>query len=102
MCVCVCVCVCVCYVFDGVSLVVSRYVNFLKVRARHYDGHESVQWSRSGEQGEMWIQATVSLSAIEGPFQLIVEATRGYNQLSDIAIDDILIMQSHCNLEPGK
>ena len=61
-----------------------------------------MQWSRNGDQGKEWKQGLASLNSIEGPFQLVFEATVGYNQLSDIAIDDVDLIDGACNSEPGE
>ena len=49
-------------------------------------------WSRSGNQGNSWQTATVSLSAYMSPYtRLRFVGTRGGSQRSDMAIDDLTV-----------
>ena len=67
-------------------------VGTLSVRTRHPIRKElspSV-WRISGDQGERWRPAAVSISRLDH-FELVFEATNGRGELGDIAIDDVFI-----------
>ncbi|XP_021350862.1 MAM and LDL-receptor class A domain-containing protein 1-like isoform X1 [Mizuhopecten yessoensis] len=54
-----------------------------------------VLWTKSGDQGDMWVKATVNLPA-DPSFQLYIEATRGNNWDGDIALDDVELIDGTC------
>uniref|UniRef100_A0A665TE42 Zonadhesin-like n=1 Tax=Echeneis naucrates TaxID=173247 RepID=A0A665TE42_ECHNA len=55
-------------------------------------------WSKTNNQGPEWHPGNVDIGVL-GPFQIIVEAIRGFNALSDVAIDDVSIHFGSCSGE---
>ncbi|XP_076075807.1 MAM and LDL-receptor class A domain-containing protein 1-like [Mytilus galloprovincialis] len=53
-------------------------------------------WSQSGNQGNNWKFANFDILNLD-PFNIIFEGIRGDNYTSDIALDDILLLQSSCS-----
>ena len=45
-------------------------------------------WSIRGNQGDMWKQAVVDVGRMTKPFQIVVQSTRSFSVVGDIAIDD--------------
>ncbi|XP_021366872.1 MAM and LDL-receptor class A domain-containing protein 1-like [Mizuhopecten yessoensis] len=58
-----------------------------------------VLWTKSGDQGDMWVRATVNLPA-DPSFQLYIEATRGSSWDGDIALDDVELIYGTCRSVP--
>ncbi|XP_041365734.1 MAM and LDL-receptor class A domain-containing protein 1-like [Gigantopelta aegis] len=52
-------------------------------------------WYASGNHGNRWYQAIVPIGRMARPFRLLLQATRTFNVLGDIAIDDIYFQ--HCS-----
>ncbi|KAL4609217.1 MAM domain-containing protein 2-like [Arapaima gigas] len=73
----------------------------------HLAGEESFTtlWSRLGEQGMSWMKASVSYQSDQehqaSTHWIVFEAIRGPSIRSDIAIDDIVFQQGHCNEADG-
>ncbi|XP_042189083.1 MAM domain-containing glycosylphosphatidylinositol anchor protein 1 [Callorhinchus milii] len=65
------------------------------VRALQSNTVEVQVWTLSGNQGNQWKQANVTINPV-GPFQIIFEAVRGRGYLGDIGLDDVSISQSAC------
>ncbi len=56
-----------------------------------------VAWSRSGDQGNVWRQAMVALPASPSrPHRVLFRGTKAAGPLGDIALDDVLILDSGC------
>ncbi|CAC5411623.1 unnamed protein product [Mytilus coruscus] len=53
-------------------------------------------WSRSGDQGRNWKFVDFDILSLE-PYMVIFEGIRGDNYTSDIALDDIVLLQSSCS-----
>lgn len=53
-------------------------------------------WSLSGDQGNEWKMAQVTLVSGSSEYQLVFEAVRGSNFRADIGIDDISLKESPC------
>eukprot|EP00066_Takifugu_rubripes_P025444 XP_011614710.1 PREDICTED: zonadhesin-like isoform X2 [Takifugu rubripes] len=59
------------------------------------DNRATKVWSAKNNRGPMWHQAQIDIGAT-APFKIIVEAIRGSNAESDVAIDDISIHAGSC------
>ncbi|XP_066477683.1 IgGFc-binding protein-like [Tiliqua scincoides] len=53
-------------------------------------------WSASGNQGNRWWKAEVSV-AHQGSVQVILEGVRGEDYRSDVAVDDISVVDGYCS-----
>ncbi|KAG7200897.1 hypothetical protein KM043_003260 [Ampulex compressa] len=51
-------------------------------------------FSKTGNQGNRWIHGIFDLPKAVKSFQIIIEGVRGSNYISDIAIDDVAILQN--------
>ncbi|PIK45149.1 hypothetical protein BSL78_17989 [Apostichopus japonicus] len=58
-------------------------------------GADTLVWTKSGEQGDFWIQGFVNIP-LSGLYQIIFEATRGSSYQGDIAVDDIRFYLGRC------
>ncbi|MCK5940668.1 MAG: hypothetical protein KAI24_01765, partial [Planctomycetes bacterium] len=63
----------------------------LQLQAVSSSGSVTNLWSRSGDQGNSWFQATVDLASLSGDQQLRFFATTGTSWQSDFAVDNIVI-----------
>ncbi|MFN3243421.1 MAG: S8 family serine peptidase [Planctomycetota bacterium] len=63
----------------------------LQLQAVSSTGGVTNVWSRTGDQGNSWFQATVDLSSLGGAQQLRFVATTGTSWQSDFAVDNIVI-----------
>lgn len=45
-------------------------------------------WQLSGDQGNQWKQAIVDIGRMSQPFSILVQASRSYSVVGDIAVDD--------------
>ncbi|KAJ8303518.1 hypothetical protein KUTeg_019914 [Tegillarca granosa] len=58
-------------------------------------------WTKSGNQGSRWIWANVSIDEY-ADLKIYIEAVRGADFDSDIAIDEILITNGKCSSQPSE
>ncbi|XP_033751986.1 MAM and LDL-receptor class A domain-containing protein 1-like [Pecten maximus] len=58
-------------------------------------GQNTTIWTQRGNQGDQWNKATVDIGRVGRPFQLMYTATRTFNNLGNIAIDDLQLI--NCN-----
>lgn len=59
-------------------------------------------WNRSGDGGNEWKKASILISLMEEPFQIVIEGVRGSSYNGDIAIDDLDLEPSNkCLLFPS-
>ncbi|XP_052711506.1 MAM and LDL-receptor class A domain-containing protein 1-like isoform X2 [Crassostrea angulata] len=56
-------------------------------------------WSRSGDQGDVWLSAEVNVSTTAQNYKLTFEAIRGSSWNGDVAIDDIILTSAACNIQ---
>ncbi|XP_076625702.1 uncharacterized protein LOC143344033 isoform X1 [Colletes latitarsis] len=57
------------------------------------DNTPRLMFTKEGNQGNQWIHGTFNLPKAEKGFQIIIEGVRGNSYVSDIAIDDVAILQ---------
>ncbi|XP_060534300.1 uncharacterized protein LOC132706781 [Cylas formicarius] len=55
---------------------------------------QSAIFSKSGNQGDMWYRSFHNLGTIDDDFQVVMEGVRGPGYVSDIAIDDVRIIEN--------
>ncbi|KAJ8980395.1 hypothetical protein NQ317_009389 [Molorchus minor] len=68
---------------------------YLKLISEDWDLKSSkVIFSRSGNQGDMWYRSYHSLGTIGDEYQIIIEGIRGPGYVSDIAIDDVKVIEN--------
>ncbi|CAH1274193.1 MAMDC2 [Branchiostoma lanceolatum] len=53
-------------------------------------------WSQTGDQGDVWQQATINVVAVSN-FNVVFEGVRGTSYRGDIAIDDVSFRSTPCN-----
>ncbi|XP_014235694.2 uncharacterized protein LOC106658313 [Trichogramma pretiosum] len=59
-----------------------------------------VKWTKEGNQGNHWLRGMFPLPPVNTSFQIIIEGVRGTSYISDIAIDDVAILQGEdCNVK---
>ena len=62
----------------------------LNIYTRQYkDGYLDMLWSKSGNQGEVWIRHVFRLN-VTGPFQIVIEGTAVKGPAADLALDDTI------------
>ncbi|CAL7938754.1 unnamed protein product [Xylocopa violacea] len=61
-----------------------------------------LMFSKEGDQGNQWLHGLFSLPKAERGFQIIIEGVRGSSYVSDIAIDDVAILQGDKCREANK
>eukprot|EP00794_Sanderia_malayensis_P012673 gene12673-13974_t len=74
------------------------YMGSLKVIVRQTDGKETVVWKKSGNQGNIWFKADVSIESTK-PYKIILEAVRGAHYTSDVSIDSLVFSAGLCKKE---
>ncbi|KAJ8687225.1 hypothetical protein QAD02_023019 [Eretmocerus hayati] len=55
--------------------------------------NSTLLWSKQGDQGNQWLRGLINLPTVNNSFQIIIEGVRGSQYVSDIAIDDLAILQ---------
>ncbi|XP_046603681.1 MAM and LDL-receptor class A domain-containing protein 2-like [Neodiprion virginianus] len=58
-----------------------------------------LMFTKSGNQGNAWWPGFFYLPKVEDNFQIIIEGVRGQGYLSDIAIDDVAILQGNACMD---
>ncbi|BFZ04222.1 hypothetical protein BsWGS_07261 [Bradybaena similaris] len=59
-------------------------------------GYGPSLWTKSGNQGQAWIKATVDIKPNSNRIDILFEASIGTNSDSDTAIDDIVLRNGKC------
>ncbi|CAH3118157.1 unnamed protein product [Pocillopora meandrina] len=80
----------------------GRSIGTLNVRIRRLvQGKPTyfLQWSRSGDHGNRWRVAQVTVSSVSD-YQIVFEGVAGSSYQGDIAIDDVVLLDNACPL-PG-
>ncbi|XP_043477392.1 MAM and LDL-receptor class A domain-containing protein 2-like isoform X2 [Leptopilina heterotoma] len=54
-----------------------------------------LMFNKEGNQGNQWINEVFRLPETDNNFQIIIEGIRGSNYVSDIAVDDVAILQEN-------
>ncbi|XP_078039021.1 uncharacterized protein LOC144471131 [Augochlora pura] len=62
----------------------------------------NLMFSKKGNQGNQWLHGVFNLPKSETGFQIIIEGVRGSSYVSDIAIDDVAILQGEKCLNASK
>ncbi|XP_014610148.1 PREDICTED: uncharacterized protein LOC106790023 isoform X1 [Polistes canadensis] len=57
------------------------------------DTNPQLMFHKEGNQGNQWLHGIFTLPRVDKNFQLIIEGVRGMSYVSDIAVDDIAILQ---------
>ncbi|XP_066300034.1 MAM and LDL-receptor class A domain-containing protein 1-like [Branchiostoma lanceolatum] len=74
-------------------------IGTLNVYAKKNGNLGPAVWTLSGDQGDIWVMAQVTVTA-DNPFQVAFEGIRGVSYRGDIALDDISILPGGCGT-PG-
>ncbi|XP_035658185.1 MAM and LDL-receptor class A domain-containing protein 1-like [Branchiostoma floridae] len=56
-------------------------------------------WTRQGDQGNLWTEASIDISAGQG--QVVLEGVRGTSFRGDIAVDDVTLTDGACSQVVG-
>lgn len=70
----------------------------LNVKMRFRNDTEVTLWTKAGNQGDKWHDAEILIETTN-PYKLIIEAVRGKDWSSDIAIDDLSAKTGFCSSE---
>ncbi|KAK1787196.1 hypothetical protein P4O66_017048 [Electrophorus voltai] len=65
----------------------------LRFISKNTEGNETVEWIRTGSQGNKWQFAYLSFAATDSPVQFIFEAVSGGTDVS-VALDDVQVISS--------
>ncbi|XP_012148151.2 uncharacterized protein LOC100878685 isoform X1 [Megachile rotundata] len=84
------------HMFGGTIGVLNVYFKAEK------DPWPRLMFSKEGDQGNQWFHGIFNLPKAEKGFQIIIEGVRGKNYVSDIAIDDVAILQGDKCREASK
>ncbi|XP_011882600.1 PREDICTED: MAM and LDL-receptor class A domain-containing protein 1-like isoform X2 [Vollenhovia emeryi] len=68
-------------------------IGSLNIYFKQEDAAPRLIFTKSGEQGNQWFHGIANLPKANASFQITIEGVRGPNYLSDIAIDDVAILQ---------
>ncbi|CAC5384131.1 unnamed protein product [Mytilus coruscus] len=74
----------------------GRHINTLKVFQKSNE-HNIELWNKSNNQGNKWNFQSLALQSI-GSYKIIFKAIRGNGYEGDIAIDDVFIDNTDCNV----
>ncbi|EZA56986.1 hypothetical protein DMN91_011569 [Ooceraea biroi] len=68
-------------------------IGFLNIYFKQEDTASQLLFTKSGNQGNQWFHGIFDLPKSNASFQIIIEGVRGTSYVSDIAIDDVAILQ---------
>ncbi|XP_072307376.1 MAM domain-containing glycosylphosphatidylinositol anchor protein 2-like [Eucyclogobius newberryi] len=88
------------YCFSFYYHMYGKHIGSLNVFLRQKSSDSQV-WSLSGNQGDRWRQARVTIQP-SSAFQMVVEGVRGSGIEGDVAIDDLSIEEGECKDPPPK
>lgn len=69
-------------------------IGLLNIYFKQEDTPPQLMFTKSGNQGNQWFHGIFELPKTNVSFQIIIEGLRGNSYVSDIAIDDIAILQA--------
>lgn len=70
-------------------------IGTLNVYAERRTVQSNVVWSKSGNQGDVWRYATVTVTS-KDDFNIVIEGVVGSSFTGDIAIDDVKVVANDC------
>lgn len=73
----------------------GAHVNTLNVYLKKQGGIQTLIWSRSRTQANIWRNGLRSIRS-NVPFEIVFEGVVGYSWQGDIALDDISLYNGHC------
>ncbi|MCK5945236.1 MAG: hypothetical protein KAI24_24825, partial [Planctomycetes bacterium] len=82
--------------FDGSETLTFRYhmygasMGTLNVQAVSSSGAVTTLWSRTGDQGNVWLSASIPVT-LTGSYRIRFDAQLGSSWQSDICIDDVVL-----------
>ena len=85
------------------KLIICLFIGSLNVYLGHTTSGtyvEEMKWSLTGDQEIMWIEATVPLTNLTAPYQVLFEAISSVDGHGNIAIDDVEFLQFDCTIQP--
>lgn len=68
-------------------------IGFLNIYFKQEDTPPRLMFTKSGNQGNQWLHGIFDLPKSNASFQIIIEGVRGVSYVSDIAVDDVAILQ---------
>ncbi|XP_058250824.1 MAM and LDL-receptor class A domain-containing protein 1 [Hemibagrus wyckioides] len=74
----------------------GRDVGMLNVYLHESHNSQVTLWSRSGDQGDRWRPGRATVVSPLSPYQIVFEAVAGEGQVTDIAIDDLSVLNGPC------
>ncbi|XP_071956926.1 MAM and LDL-receptor class A domain-containing protein 2-like [Antedon mediterranea] len=73
----------------------GQHVDTLNVYIQAGPSLPSPTWSKTGAQGDIWLEGQVTIST-SSSYLIVIEGIRGSNFYGDIAIDDLLLLDGTC------
>ncbi|XP_071486324.1 MAM and LDL-receptor class A domain-containing protein 1-like [Diadema antillarum] len=67
----------------------------LNVHTQRPNSQPQLEWTKSGNQGNVWQQGLLNVAATS-QFWIIIEGVVGYNYTSDTAVDDLMLHSGPC------
>ncbi|XP_033109454.1 MAM and LDL-receptor class A domain-containing protein 1-like [Anneissia japonica] len=77
----------------------GRTMGTLNVVMNRTQQANQVVWSKTGEKGNKWYRGLVHIPSMSQNFQITFEGVRGNGRYSDIAIDDVKLMNENCYID---
>ncbi|XP_070519198.1 uncharacterized protein [Cardiocondyla obscurior] len=68
-------------------------IGSLNLYFKQEDSAQRLMFTKNGNQGNQWFHGIFNLPEANASFQIIIEGVRGTSYVSDIAIDDVAILQ---------
>lgn len=77
----------------------GKQMGSLNVYAYSTPNTTTLLWTLDGNKGNEWRNGRVNIKSSQ-PFKLLIEGIRGFGPLSDIALDDLNLLERPCSIEP--